>query len=259
MSIGKEIKAALKDVTVDGKAALSIVEEAFDKADAVEKVKKANDDLSSQRKEWENKEKEYKLKLADFEKTDKEKAEKISFLEKEKLTPEEREKLKIAESVKADYNKLAEEVKALRDETTASNEKRVEAEKKAREATFESHKQSQRTAISNELNKYKITDSKNVTALHTLFGEGHVKLEAKEDGTIEEKYYTKNSKGEKVTSTMPELIKSFAENNQYLVSSSGNSGTGQGHNNNYNHNGNVDFSDYKKASAKIDAEWDMAE
>lgn len=260
MALSKEIREALKDVKIGDESALSLVETWKDKAEAKDKVQKANDDLTTQRKEWEAEKKEYKSKLSEFEKSDKEKSEKlkiqsekISTLEKEKLTPEEREKLKMSESIKADLNKVVEELESIKADHEKEKQMRIEAEKKSKEATFNEKKQAQKTAIANELNKHKITDAKNTQAIHTLFGEGNAELIVNDDGTIEEKYYTKNKDGERVTSTLTELVEKFAENNKHLVASSGNAGTGQQH---YRADSSKKYANYQELVAEMEADWD---
>jgi len=262
MSLDKAIKDALKDVKVGDSTAISIVEAAFDKAEAKDKVQKANEELTAQRKEWEVKEKEYKSKNAEleskvqkFEKSDKEKTEKISVLEKEKLTPEEREKLKASEALKADMNQIIEEVKALKEDNETQKNKRIEAEKASRVAILNERKQAQKTAISTELSKHKIIDGKNAQAMHVLFGDGWAKLEVNDDGTTEEKYYTKNSEGELVTSTLAKTIANFAENNKFYVAPSGNIGTGQNHNR-FEQGSGGKFETYKDEKSYMEAGWD---
>ena len=255
MALNKIIKDALKDLKIGEESAVSVVEAAFDKAEAKDKVQKANEELTAQRKEWEAKDKEYKASISKFEKSEKEKSERISDLEKEKLTPEERAKLKSTESIEANFNKIKEELSAIKAENETEKSQRVEAQKKAKDALISEKKQAQKVAISNELNKHKITDDKNTQAIHTLFGEGLVKLEEKEDGTTTEIYYRRNKDKELVASTLEELVSDFADKNKHYVQPSGINGLGQNHTR--LSGGTVDFSKYSEARKAIDQEWDM--
>lgn len=233
MALSKELKEALKGVKVgEGDSAVSVlklVEEINDKAEAKDKVQKANEELTTQRKEWEKQEKEFKSKISSFEKALKEKDDKLTILEKEKLSPEERETLKKTEDIIAELNAVREQQKQHTEELKTEKELRIKAEKERFEASVESRKQSQKTALTNELNKYKITGDKNVQALYTLYGEGFAKMDIEENGNMSEKYYTKTSDGKLATSTLEETVKRFAETNLHLVSGSEHTGTGQNH------------------------------
>ena len=239
MGLDKELKDALKDINVGNSPVLKIIEEINDRAEAKDKLQGVNLDLTKQREEWETKEKEYKKNLSEFEtkqgvidKTLKEKDEKISLLEKEKLTPEEKAMLNKSEDMQATLNALLEKHSTLEKKFESETELRLKSEEEAKNATLASKKQSLENALIKELGENKIIGAKGKQALYTIFSDEMAKLHTNDDGTTEEKYYLKNSDGKLMASSLPEMVKKFAESNLHFVSPSGNSGTGQGHSSN---------------------------
>ena len=106
------------------------------------------------------------------------------------------------------------------------------------------------------LAKNHITDVKNETAMHTIFAKGHATLETDEAGNTVEGYYTFNKDGEKVTSNLENMVSSFAENNKFLVQSSGKRGTGQDHDNNYAPPRQDNFESAQAAKAAESSDWE---
>jgi hypothetical protein len=231
MSLGKKIKDALKGL--EDKSILTDVEAIADKAEAKDKVQKANDDLVTQRTEWQEKEKVYKSKSAENETAIKDKDKKIKTLEDSTLSPEELQKLKIVEKTQADFNKVLEEVKTLTETVASEKAQRVEAEELSKKSSKDAKVQAQKTSISNELAKHGIIEERNVSAGLKIFAEKSAVLETDESGNYVEKYYTKNDKHENVTSDLSSMVKNFAEKKEHLffISSSGNAGPGQNHDN----------------------------
>lgn len=227
MALEKKIVEALKGL--EDKSILVTVEGIQDKADAKEKVQKANDDLVSQRKDWEDKEKAYKATITENDTSIKDKDVKIKELEQSTLSPEELQKLKLAEKTQSDFNAVLEEVKGLKEKIEVSDKRAVDAEENTKKAKKSEKEQAQKTSISNELAKHKIIELKNETAMHTIFAKGHAGLETNESGELVEAYYTYNDKSEKVTSSLGKMVESFADENNYLISPSKNIGTGQSH------------------------------
>jgi hypothetical protein len=238
MALDKAIKDALKDVNAD---IVSKIEKLNETAEATEKVRDANKDLTTQRTEWEKKEKDYKSKITNFEseKTKfedsiKEKDTKISTLEKEKLSPEDLVKLKENDDLKAKLNAITETVSNLEKENKESKRKQEESDKKAAQATRNAAIEAQKIKVQKELIKNNVIDTdkgmSNTLALHALSALGHYKVDVDEGGKVIEKYYTKNSNNELAESDLASIVKDFAEKNPSSVSASGNNGTGENHN-----------------------------
>ncbi len=254
MALDKKIKDALKDL--EDKSVLEAVEKINDSAEAKGKVQKANEELTTQRKEWEDKEKGYKTKIADNDTALIEKDSKIKSLEESTLSSEELQKLKTIEKTQADFNAVLEEVKGLKEKIEVSDKRVLDAEEKSKKASQSEKEQALKTGISNVLAKHNITDVKNETAMHTIFAKGHATLETDEAGNTVEAYYTFNEKNEKVTSSLENMVSSFAESNKFLVSSSGNRGTGQGHGSEYVPPRQDNFESAQAAKAAEDADWE---
>jgi len=241
MALSAALKKVLADLKVGEKFVIDIVTDLDDKAEAKDKVQKANDDLTKQREKWETSEKDYKTKVEGFETSVKDKDTEIKRLQSNQLTDEDKKKIEdykkgvMNEDVTAQFTAINSKLEIVTKSLQTEQDLRKTEQENAKTLKLDTANETLRNTLSKALTGKKILDGENTkyntSALHTIIGEGLAKVVVNEDGTIEKKFYTRNDKKEIQTATVDELADYFASNNEGFIASSGNSGSGHDHNN----------------------------
>ena len=235
-----KLKELLGEEKIGEDKVLELVVNAFDGAEAKEKVQKANEDLIKKRDELVGSEKELKEKVATLEQSIGEKDKEIEKVKDGLLSDEEKAAyLKIKETgmtpeVEARVNKLEkafEEERAKREESDA---KMAEAAERARQATVKERETALNNKIITALGDEKITGENAEFALLSMKSKGLFKLIEGDDGSFAESFYTKDADGKTFEATLSELCKDYATRHENLVSASGK--TGRGYDDNSNNN-----------------------
>ena len=208
--------------------------------ESVTKLETANSEISKEREELKEKVKTIITEKDTAVKSLTEKDTIIQKLKEGELSEDERKKLLeikqnngMTEDVKAQFNTLGEQVKILSEQIISTEAARKQAEESAKEAKLASRVVEAKTTLATELEKVDIRGENARLALLDLENSSLFKVENKEDGGYETKFYTNNAE-KKFTATAEELAIFYAEKYQNLVSSSGNVGSGLNHSSDYN-------------------------
>lgn len=233
-SLHKALKELLTDKEHDGKKLIDIIAEINDKAEAKDKVQKANEDISSERDTLKEEVKTLKAKVAESETAIKTKETELENLKANQLSPEEKKlwletKAKgMTPEIEAKMNRMADDMAKLTETVKQQTQKAEEADKRAKDAKMSTS----RTGLENKLTKIlaekKITGANAEIALALMEKNGLFKLVEK-DGEFSEEFYTKNENGGMLSANINELADYVATKHENLVDSSGRSGPGQTH------------------------------
>jgi hypothetical protein len=217
-----------KNYQVDGeeKPLVEIVEGAFDKADAAEKIQSANKDLTAQRESWKEQERELKKAIEDS-KGEIERLQKGSLSDEDRKRLEEYKRSGMTPEVEAKYNTLSEQLQKMTEEQNNLQKTLEEKERKAREAELQGRSQSLKGELRDALSKVGINSSASVAINHIL-AEGMAKVENGDDG-FKTVYTIKKDGKPYAAKSAAEIAEHFARENEQLVDSSGRSGTGENH------------------------------
>ena len=211
-----------------------LVAQYYDKAGAKDAVQKANEDLIKKRDTYRNQLDEYEGKVKTMQ-------DELENYKKNALSDDEKKKYKeyknkgMNEDAEARFNSLNEDLKNTQEQLKQMQSAIKEKEAKEKQTHVELEKQRLRTELISALNKNGITSRANI-ALHVIEGEGLAKLNENEGVYNRAFYYKKDGKTLSVDS-IDDLVKNFANDNEYLVESSGNNGTGNNHSSNGNPGG----------------------
>jgi 2-hydroxy-3-keto-5-methylthiopentenyl-1-phosphate phosphatase len=240
MAMPHDLHEMLKEVCADKKykedGLLLLLVDTYDKAEAKDKVQEANTGLIAERDELKNKLKDLKSERDTMTETLKAKEAEVDKLKESSLTDEEKKAyLAIKEKgmtsdVEAKINSLTEKIETLTTQVTEEQSARELSEKAAIEAKRAERVGEVKSLLTTELGKNKISGENARLALTVLETDALFKVDAKEDGSYESKFFTKKD-GKFFGATAEELAKHFAETHENLVDSSGNIGSGNNHSN----------------------------
>lgn len=231
----KKVLEPIKDVKVKiGDEEKTLLETVVYWEEGVEKTKAANKDLTAQRETWETKEKEFKRNINDLSATK---------ADLEKKIDEYSGKGKKAEGEKKEWeqqlNAVNEELKQLKIEREEEKQARLKAEEKAAQANEKASRESLTTDLIKELAEYKIVGNQADFAVTAILAKGLAKITVDSETGLYKRSFITNKDGKELAADIKTLCKWFAEQNQFLVSASGKTGTGMDHQGgNPNKNGN---------------------
>ena len=221
----KKVLEPIKDVKVKiGDEEKTLLDTVVYWEEGVEKTKAANKDLTAQRETWEKTEKEFKKALSDITATK---------VELEKKLEESSGKGKKTESEKKEWEQ---QLNAVNDQLKVMNEKLQVAEKlakdnevNAQQANEKASRESLSTDLLKELSEYKIVGSPADFAITVILAKGLAKITADSETGLYKRSFITNKDGKELAADIKSLCKWFAEQNQFLVSASGKTGTGMQH------------------------------
>jgi chromosome segregation ATPase len=221
----KKVLEPIKDVKVKiGDEEKTLLETVVYWEEGVEKTKAANKDLTAQRETWEKTEKEFKKALSDITATK---------ADLERKLEESSGKGKKTESEKKEWEQ---QLNAVNDQLKGMNEKLQAAEKlakdnevKAQQANEKASRENLSSDLLKELSEYKIVGSQADFAITAILAKGFAKITADSETGLYKRSFITNKDGKELAADIKSLCKWFAEQNQFLVSASGKTGTGMQH------------------------------
>lgn len=228
-TIHDKLKDLLKEEKDGDKSLLDVISGWQDEAEAKGKVQKANEEIIKERESLKTELKDTKKNLSD-------KDEEIKRLQANLLTEDDRKKFDefkkngMTVDVAAKINKLESTIEAVNKTLVEEKTKREASEKRAQDSYMDSIRAELRKDLTNALTVKKIIGDNVDIALSYIDSKGLVKLEKKEDGTIERKLYVYDDKNKILSAESVDDIAAYIANkHQNLVSSSGKPGTGFDH------------------------------
>lgn len=233
-ALHKVLKENLVDKQYDDKPVIEYISEIYAQYEATDKIKKANEDLTKKRDDYEAKIKEQKEALDKKDKELKDINSEIEKLKINQLSDEEKKqwletkKKGMTADAEAEFNRLKVTVEELKTEIKTEAQKRLDAEKRSKESTYAGKRTELETKIYKALSDKGINGKNADMAIALIEKQGLSKLEENETGFVE-KFYTKGDKGELLSATMNELAEYISVVHENLVSASGNRGSGVNH------------------------------
>lgn len=221
----KKVLEPIKDVKVKiGDEEKTLLETVVYWEEGVEKTKAANKDLTAQRETWETKEKEYKKTIADIN---------TIKVDLEKKIEESTGKTSKSKEEKAEWerqlNTVNDQLKSMSEKLQAAEKLSKENEERAKQANEKASRESLSTDLIKELAEHKILGSQADFAVTAILAKGFAKITADSETGLYKRSFITNKDGKELAADIKSLCKWFAEQNQFLVSASGKTGTGMQH------------------------------
>lgn len=217
-------KSKLADDTFEEKKIVDILAEVFDKADAKDKVQKANQEISSEREKLKEEIKAIKDALTQKEKElesvkvnalSEDEKKKIADLKSKGMTPEN----------EAKFNSLMQKVQEFEETLKKERDARESNEKLLKESKKSERYQALKNKVIGALSEKRILGDNAKIALSFLESEGMIKLNENDDGTFSESFVIQKD-GKPFDVKLEDLASEIATKHENLVMSSGRQGAG---------------------------------
>ena len=215
-------KLADEKVTIDGeeKKLLDIV---VDWEDGFTRTAKVNEDLKHDRETLKGEKSDLTSKLTELETMKNELQQKIDEA-KGSTSKRNRE----TEELQKQINTLSDNLKSVTEQLSDANAKYQAAQTQSREATRNAALESLKTDILTEFGKHKIIGGQASMALSTILAQGNAKVVDGENGTFVRDFSVFKD-GKALTADIASLCKHVADENPWLISASGKTGSGRDH------------------------------
>lgn len=219
-TLKSKLEGVMLDVDGQQKSAIELVSYW---EEGVRKTRDANKDLTTQRDQWESERKTLKTQLDQLTaaKTDLEKKiEEASGTGKKKTAENE--------ELTRQLNALADQIKTLDQKYKEAEEQRQVAAVAAKESSKAAATEKLKADIVNELGKHKIVGSQAEAAFATMTFKGMTRIvEDAEKGFVP--VFVTLKDGKELSASLSSMCKTFADENPFFVSASGNKGSGEPH------------------------------